>query len=243
VTKTTRGEGGDDAGGADEAALTVQIIAPSAVARAGLAARISADERFEISGSFSTAAEARSEIELAERLADVIIVEISKGSTDEISEIAATRAYDESPLPAVVALIPHSQQGTVLSLLRSGLSAVLPNTATGEEIIAAVEAALAGLVVLPRDALSLLEGTPATLEANIDDDGLDHEALTERLTARERQILDMMAEGLGNKEIAWQLQISEHTVKFHVSSILGKLGASSRTEAVTLGLRRGLIMI
>ena len=53
----------------------------------------------------------------------------------------------------------------------------------------------------------------------------------------------MMADGLGNKEIAWQLQISEHTVKFHVSSIVGKLGASSRTEAVTHGLRRGLIMI
>jgi DNA-binding NarL/FixJ family response regulator len=48
---------------------------------------------------------------------------------------------------------------------------------------------------------------------------------------------------LGNKEIAWQLQISEHTVKFHVSSILRKLGATSRTEAVTLGLRRGLLVL
>ena len=239
----TRGEGGDDAGGADEAALAVQIIAASAVVRAGLAALISADERFEVSGTFATAAAAQNEIELNERPADVIIVEISQGPSDEISELAATRADDESGAPAVVALIPHSQQGTVVSLLRSGLSAVLPNTATGEEIIGAVEAARAGLVVLPREALNLLAGASATQDSNINDDGIDHEALTERLTARERQILDMMAEGLGNKEIAWQLQISEHTVKFHVSSILGKLGAASRTEAVTLGLRRGLIMM
>jgi two-component system, NarL family, response regulator YdfI len=127
-------------------------------------------------------------------------------------------------------------------LLRSGVSAVLPNTATGEEIIAAVEAALAGLVVLPREALEVLAETSAMPEANTDAVG-DHEPLTETLTPRERQILDLLAEGLGNKEIAWQLQISEHTVKFHVSSILGKLGASTRTEAVTQGLRRGLIMI
>ena len=53
----------------------------------------------------------------------------------------------------------------------------------------------------------------------------------------------MMAEGLGNKEIAARLAISEHTVKFHISSILAKLGAGTRTEAVTIGIRRGLIPI
>jgi DNA-binding CsgD family transcriptional regulator len=53
----------------------------------------------------------------------------------------------------------------------------------------------------------------------------------------------MLAEGLGNKEIAWRLKISEHTVKFHVTSIFTKLNASSRTEAVTLGVRRGLIFL
>jgi NarL family two-component system response regulator YdfI len=156
--------------------------------------------------------------------------------------LAATRAGDDRAVRAVLALIPDWQQRSVVGLLRSGVSAVLPNTATGEEIIAAVEAALAGLVVLPRDALEALEETSAMQEAHTDA-VVDHEPLTESLTPRERQILDLLAEGLGNKEIAWQLQISEHTVKFHVSSILGKLGASTRTEAVTQGLRRGLIMI
>jgi two-component system, NarL family, response regulator YdfI len=242
VTNTARGQDGEGSGGADEATFNVQIIAASAVARAGLEALIGADERFAVSGSFSTASEAQHEIELAEGPADVIIAELDENSSDEIFELAATRAGDDRAVRAVLALIPDLQPRSVVGLLRSGVSAVLPNTATGEEIIAAVEAALAGLVVLPREALEVLAETSAMPEANTDAVG-DHEPLTETLTPRERQILDLLAEGLGNKEIAWQLQISEHTVKFHVSSILGKLGASTRTEAVTQGLRRGLIMI
>jgi DNA-binding NarL/FixJ family response regulator len=69
------------------------------------------------------------------------------------------------------------------------------------------------------------------------------DTLVEALTARELEVLQLLASGLGNKEIASRLQISEHTVKFHVASIMGKLGAASRTEAVTVGIRRGLIMI
>jgi DNA-binding NarL/FixJ family response regulator len=67
--------------------------------------------------------------------------------------------------------------------------------------------------------------------------------LAEPLTPREREVLQMLASGLVNKEIAAKLSISDHTVKFHVASILGKLGASTRTEAVSLGFRRGLILL
>ena len=67
--------------------------------------------------------------------------------------------------------------------------------------------------------------------------------LSEEITSRETDVLRMLAEGLVNKEIAARLGISEHTVKFHISSILDKLDASTRTEAVTLGIRRGLIPI
>ncbi len=67
--------------------------------------------------------------------------------------------------------------------------------------------------------------------------------LPEPLTPREREVLQMISAGLGNKEIAGRLSISEHTVKFHVASILGKLGASSRTEAVSIGIRHGLVLL
>jgi len=194
-------------------------------------------------GSFSTATEAQHGIELAEQPSDVIIVELGEISSDEIAELAATGQDHDNAGPVLVALIPGSQQESIPSLLRAGVSAVLPSTAAGEEILAAMEAAFAGLVVLDRIALDFLEETPAPQESNTNNEAGAPEPLAETLTPRERQILDMMAEGLGNKEIAWQLQISEHTVKFHVSSILGKLGVSSRTEAVTQGMRRGLIML
>jgi DNA-binding NarL/FixJ family response regulator len=71
----------------------------------------------------------------------------------------------------------------------------------------------------------------------------DSEGPAETLTEREREVLRLVSEGLGNKEIAVQLAISDHTVKFHISSILGKLGAASRTEAVSQGIRKGFITI
>ena len=67
--------------------------------------------------------------------------------------------------------------------------------------------------------------------------------MSEDLTARESEVLRLVSMGLGNKEIAARLAISEHTAKFHISSILGKLHAASRTEAVSLGIRKGLIPI
>jgi len=67
--------------------------------------------------------------------------------------------------------------------------------------------------------------------------------LLEPLTKREREVLQMLAGGLANKEIAARLAISDHTVKFHVASILGKLGVSTRTEAVSVGIRRGLVLL
>src|SRR6202011_6365080 len=92
----------------------------------------------------------------------------------------------------------------------------------------------------------LLLSTPTaeTLSAVYGDQPLEFEAeLSEQITSREPDVLRMLAEGLVNKDIAVRLGISEHTVKFHVSSILDKLGASTRTEAVALGIRRGLIPI
>jgi DNA-binding CsgD family transcriptional regulator len=89
-------------------------------------------------------------------------------------------------------------------------------------------------VIDPQELEGLL-GSPGPVDAA--DTG------TAPLTPRELEVLRMMADGAANKEIAWKLAISEHTVKFHVASVMGKLNASSRTEAVTRGLRRGLILM
>jgi len=99
-------------------------------------------------------------------------------------------------------------------------------------MLAAVIAVAAGLVAIQ----------PRTLVTAGAFDGVAREG-TERLSRREIDVLAQLARGAGNKNIGGALGISEHTVKFHIASIFGKLGVSSRTEAVTQGVRLGLIML
>jgi DNA-binding NarL/FixJ family response regulator len=120
------------------------------------------------------------------------------------------------------------------------IRSILPLNVTSDQLLAAIQATVAGLAVTLK---SFREANDASNATNrIDGIGLT-ERLAEHLTAREIMVLRLMALGLGNKEIASQLDISAHTVKFHVSSILSKLGAASRTEAVTIGMTRGLVAI
>ena len=121
-------------------------------------------------------------------------------------------------------------------LERGLIRAVLPRDATSGEILAAIDAVAAGLVALHPEALEPLRRR-APMPARADPDP------GQALTAREIEVLGMLAEGLGNKIIAAGLGISTHTAKFHVASIMAKLGAGSRTEAVTIGMRRGLVVI
>jgi NarL family two-component system response regulator YdfI len=122
------------------------------------------------------------------------------------------------------------------ALPRGLIRAVLPRDATSGEIRAAIDAVAAGLVALHPEALEpLRRRTPVPTRAEPDP--------AQPLTAREIEVLGMLAEGLGNKIIAARLGISTHTAKFHVASIMAKLGAGSRTEAVTIGMRRGLVVI
>ncbi len=110
--------------------------------------------------------------------------------------------------------------------------------ATRQRIAAALRSD-AGLVVVaePEDA-DLVVTARATVTAAPPATSLEAGS---RLTGRESAVLRLLAEGLGNKEIAARLDISDHTVKFHVASVLAKLGAQSRTEAVSIGLRTGLL--
>lgn len=126
---------------------------------------------------------------------------------------------------------------------------VLPRDATVEEIVAAVGAVAGGLIVLDqRSARGLLAAAVGAAPARGSIAPRPGAAETtetpgEPLTARELEVLQLLAEGLANKTIAARLRVSEHTVKFHVASIMTKLGAASRTEAVTQAARRGLLIL
>lgn len=131
--------------------------------------------------------------------------------------------------PPILMLSVEAEPDWTGEALRAGVRGVIPRDAPEAEIAAAIEAAATGLVVLHRD---WIEGA-VTRRASL--------VQRDPLSPREIEVLKLMGEGASNKAIAWRLQISEHTVKFHVNSILEKMGAGTRTEAVMLGVRRGLI--
>jgi DNA-binding NarL/FixJ family response regulator len=132
--------------------------------------------------------------------------------------------------PGAVPSVVLSDEPLTSRLFRRGVHAILPHDAPAEQIIAALHAASAGLIAVPVEASAFV--IPAASESEV-----------ESLTPREMETLEMLAEGLSNKQIAARLHISEHTAKFHVNSILGKLGAGTRTEAVMRGLRSGLLKV
>ncbi|HEY9769808.1 MAG TPA: response regulator transcription factor [Coleofasciculaceae cyanobacterium] len=119
--------------------------------------------------------------------------------------------------------------------LALGFKAFLPYLINTTEIATAIDAVMAGLIVIHPELIPLDQrnNSAITPEAQID----------VHLTAREMEVLRLLGDGFNNQAIASTLQISKHTVKFHISSILSKLNVSSRTEAVTVGLRQGLIRL
>jgi DNA-binding CsgD family transcriptional regulator len=153
--------------------------------------------------------------------------------TDSYADVvlAAVGLDELAPAPAIVLLGEGGWSGDALA---QGVRAILPADASAAEILAALEAAAAGLAVIdPRELESMISAAapqPVARDAS-------------PLTARELEVLRMLADGDANKAIAWKLSISEHTVKFHVAQILAKLNAGTRTEAVTLGIRKGLILL
>ena len=155
---------------------------------------------------------------------------------------AITRSGLESLLAADAAIeIVHdvSEADVVVAESpRSGTRETLSRDPTPAQIIAAVYAAAAGLVVMPaEEGMAFLPHLSHASEHELEKE------LVEPLTPREMDVLEMLAEGLSNKMIAHRLSISDHTAKFHVNSILAKLNAGTRTEAVTRGIRLGLIKI
>jgi DNA-binding NarL/FixJ family response regulator len=155
-------------------------------------------------------------------------------SAPALDAVTAQR-YSDTPRAAVVL---SDDAGMANVLARAGLRgwAVLARDADADQLDLAVRSAEAGLVLLDLPVAATSLSLPSAISSPA-----GHPL--ESLTARELQVLQLVAQGLPNKGIARRLGISENTAKFHVASLCGKLGASSRTEAVTLAARRGLILL
>ncbi len=207
--------------------IRLLIAAPSAIVRAGLESVGAQGSGIEVVGASGLAGLSAA---VDRHQPDVVLAAVETHHDEPPEDLIALAAREDAP--AIVVLAPDLQSSWTGDALRSGIRAVLPGDLGPREILAAVEAAAAGLVVLhPQDIPALVADRPLPA------------AHLQTLTPREIQVLAMLAEGHVNKTIAWKLGISEHTAKFHVASILSKLNAGTRTEAVTLGIRRGLILI
>jgi DNA-binding NarL/FixJ family response regulator len=176
----------------------------------------------EVVGAASTPADPP---DLAE--ADVILL----ADEDHLEEAAVAVAEDGTQAVVLVSEEEHA----VFRLRAMQLKGwgVVPPDAPPEELAAAVAAAAQGLIVLPKPLTERLLHEPAP----------SADELSEALTAREREVLDLLSHGLSNRLIAGELHISEHTVKFHISSLYAKLGVNNRAEAVSRGARYGLISL
>jgi DNA-binding NarL/FixJ family response regulator len=164
---------------------------------------------------------------------DVALVDLAEADTQFPSVSVAMQQAGA----AVVVLVDDPGGNWKRQVLRAGVLGILPRDSSPPEIHSAIHAASSGLLLLEPELIREFLGTNSQRATDTDFE------LVEELTDREIEVLRMLAEGFSNKEIASRLGISDHTVKFHISSILAKLGASSRTEAVTIGVRKGLILL
>lgn len=201
----------------------VLVVAATPAMRAGLQAILSAPPLVVVG-----AAPRISELAADFGSAEVIVIA-------EEALIDLQQMPDE--MPALLVLSADNSAAEQLRNLRGRAWGIVLPDATPGELQTAVAAVAQGLIVLPPTLLEkVFEGAqPVTT--------LPREPLDEPLTVREQEVLQLLGQGLANKQIARQLHISEHTVKFHVSAIYSKLGASSRTEAVSRGARRGLLTL
>jgi DNA-binding NarL/FixJ family response regulator len=214
--------------------IRVIIAAESALARRGIE-QLLRGPGVEIVASIAPLSSLAAEPEEPDS-ADLIIAtaEPSHFAT-ALQKLADADLFRDLPLVLLAEILDPQ---TTAQALRMGARAVLPAELPRPQLLAALEAVSRGfLVAMPVEAETIVAVSQIPSATN----GV--EELLEPLTPREQEVLRMLARGLANKEIAARLNISEHTVKFHVAAILGKLGAASRTEAVALGIRHGLILL
>lgn len=210
----------------------VFIVATLLAERRELASLLDQAPDIDVVGTASTLEGATEDGE--ELQMDVLLIRDTGESRENLLDLLEdTGLARQTP---VLLILEQAARNKVNRAIQLGVRGILPAEVMPMQLISAIGAVARGLVVFHPHELSVAAASALTANGEVAE-------LLEPLTPREREVLQMLASGLGNKQIAAHLKISEHTAKFHVASILGKLGASSRTEAVSLGLRRGLILL
>ena len=207
-------------------ALHVGVLSASLAWRDGICSQL-----FDAGGIEYTGVSAIEELGRLVRTPDVVIVDAPDNATLE-----GLLQADAPAMPFVI-LSDEPDRELGARLLLAGSVAILERHPSTVHLLAAVRAGVSGLATLSASHVATF------MDASTNVDSAGGAEWIQPLTPRELQILRMLSDGTANKSIAAQLQISEHTAKFHVGQILAKLGAESRTEAVTIGIRQGLIMI
>jgi len=211
----------------------VFVVAASPVVRAGLSAVVTTSSKLTVVGSASDLDAFTREFEQLQP--DVVLLDVSGNFQELVWELLSSQQQQD---PCAMIVLADVDSIDFEAALRAGVRGILPTTSTESEIVAAVEAIALGLVVLHSDTIeSLLPLKESSVRQK------ETANPVQALTPREIEVLDMLGSGLGNKAIAKRLNISDHTVKFHVSSIFQKLSVSKRTEAVAVAVRLGLIML
>jgi DNA-binding NarL/FixJ family response regulator len=179
----------------------------------------------------------QSDIKVMGETTDLAGVNENETEVAVLASVSSVRLLESEPSFAILFLTDDIQ--SIRSMLNSSSQAwgALSSDSTEDELIAAVRAVGEGLWVGAPGLIGDLIRFPGHRESSSDDSPI------EPLTAREMEVIQLMAQGLANKQIALALGISEHTVKFHLSSLYSKLGISSRTEAVKRGIELGLISL
>lgn len=208
---------------------TILIVEDHQLAREGLRAVLVSDG-FDVIGAAGTGEEA---IELAQSLSpDIILMDVRLGSG--IDGMEATRRISAMGLPSrTIMLTLHDTPAYVREALSAGAAGyVLKDTAIGD-LRVAIEQVMAGRSAIPLDLVS----AAMRPESHATKASLAGQDLSEILTARELEVVDLVAEGLTNKEIARRLEISPATVKVHVERLISKLGVADRTQAAVMAVQ------
>jgi DNA-binding NarL/FixJ family response regulator len=214
--------------------LTVLIVADDALARTGLATLLADEPEITIVGRASSLQDLAEVVRLHRPA--VVLWDLGWNPQPALERLAAA----SDALPPVAVLLPDAVYAADARL--AGARVLLRREAEPQMIAAALLALAEGLLVIDPDFAVALQA-PAANRGAQPWTSPEEAPLIEELTARELEVLRLLAEGLPNKTIAQRLDISEHTVKFHVNAILGKLGVASRTEAVVRATRLGLILL